>query len=486
MSETQNSNEQWRPRIPPERRWPVFGALMLVLLLAAMDQTIVSTALPRIVANLHGLSEYAWVATAYLLTSTVTLPLYGKLSDIFGRKRILVFGVVVFLIGSALCGISQNMTELILARGFQGIGAGALIPVVIATMADIFSPRERGRYQGLTGGIFALASVIGPFVGGFITDNASWRWVFFVNLPLGIAALVALSTLMPKYTMHSRGVKIDFAGAALLVVALCALLLGFNWAGTTYAWQSLPIISLFVVSAASFAGFAWRETHADDPIVELRLFRNPVVAVSSAVTALIGAAMYGGIFFLPLFVQDVLGHTAANSGSVMMPMMITLVIGSSLSGWMITKTGRYKRNAVIGAAIIPCGAALLLRLGLHSTSWDVALPMIVMGAGIGVGMSLYTTVVQNAVSMKQMGQATSAVSLFRQVGGMIGLAVFGSMATTNAVTSASARASFAASLHTVFFGVVIVAVCAAIGSWFLREIPLRHRSDDSPMPEPQL
>ena len=489
MNNQGNTDDQWRPRISREKRWPVFGALMLVMLLAAMDQTIVSTALPRIVGDLHGLSQYAWVATAYLLMSTITLPLYGKLSDIFGRKRILLFGVVVFLIGSALCGISQSMTELILARGFQGIGAGALMPVVVATMGDLFSPRERGRYQGLTGGVFAVASVIGPLVGGFITDNASWRWVFFVNLPLGIAALSALLVLMPSYGQHKQGVKIDFAGAALLVVALCTLLLGFNWAGTTYAWDSLPIVCLFGATAVALAGFVVRELRAPDPIVELRLFRNPIVLVSSLVTMLIGAAMFGGIFFLPLFVQDVLGRTAASSGTVMMPMMLTLVVGSFLSGMLITRSGRYKRNAVIGAAIIPVGAFLLLRLGLHSTSWDVALPMIVMGFGLGVGMSLYTTVVQNAVKPTQMGQATSTVTLFRQIGGMIGLAVFGSMMSgMTSVTAATAtvRASFAGSLHTVFIGVVIVALFAMIASWFLKEIPLRHRTDDAPAPEPPL
>ncbi len=427
MQDNDDKDAQWRPKISAEKRWTVFGSLMLVMLLAAMDQTIVSTAMPRIIGELHGLDHYSWVATSYLLLSTVTLPLYAKLSDIFGRKSVLLFSAWLcscWLRVLRLC--AQTMMQLIVARGFQGIGAGALMPIVMATMGDMFSPRERGRYQGFAGAVFAIASVAGPFLGGLITDHASWRWVFFVNLPLGIIAMIALVRLMPSYSgARWKDVKIDFVGAGFLVTGLTTLLLAFTWAGVSLPWSSPIILGLFAAFAVSLVGFIITELKVADPIIELRLFKNEIVVVSFLVTMLTNAAMMAGIFFLPLYMQEVLGQTAANSGTVMTPMMITLVIASTISGQFITRTGRYKRNAMIGSAILVGGAVQLMLLGVDSTSWDITLAMITLGLGIGVGSSLYTTVVQNAVKQTQMGQATGAVTLFRQIGGTIGLGVFG-------------------------------------------------------------
>lgn len=485
MQPNDDKDAQWRPKIAAEKRWPVFGSLMLVMLLAAMDQTIVSTAMPRIIGELQGLDHYSWVATSYLLLSTVTLPLYAKLSDVFGRKRILLFGVIVFLIGSVLCGFAQTMMQLILARGFQGIGAGALMPIVMATMGDMFSPRERGRYQGLAGAIFAFSSVAGPFLGGFITDHTSWRWVFLVNLPLGFIAMFALMRLMPSYASAKwKDVRIDFVGAGFLVVGLTSLLLGFTWSGVSLPWTSPVIIGLFAAFAVSLVGFVVTELKVADPILELRLFRNEIVFVSMLVTLLTNAAMMSGIFFLPLFMQEVLGQSASDSGTVMTPMMIALVIASTISGQFITRTGRYKRNAMLGSVILVAGTVQLLFLGVDSTTWNITLAMITMGLGIGVGSSLYTTVVQNAVKQTQMGQATGAVTLFRQIGGTVGLALFGSMVSTATIGGGAAKLAFAAALHHVFIGVVAVACLAMVVSWFLKEIPLQSRSDDDPPPPP--
>jgi EmrB/QacA subfamily drug resistance transporter len=485
MSDKEDKDAQWRPKISPEKRWTVFGSLMLVMLLAAMDQTIVSTAMPRIIGELNGLDHYSWVATAYLLLSTVTLPLYAKLSDTLGRKNILVFGVVVFMIGSALCGFANSMTGLIVARGFQGVGAGALMPVVMATMGDLFSPRERGRYQGLTGAIFAVASVVGPFLGGEITDHANWRWVFFVNLPFGILALAGLITLMPAVKVAKwKDIKIDFLGAGILVTTLTTMLLAFTWAGVSLPWSSPVIIWLLVASAVSLVAFIATELKVADPVLELRLFKNPIILVSFLVTMLTNISMFTGIFFLPLFMQEVLGQSASDSGTVMTPMMVTLVIASAISGQLITRTGRYKRNAVFGSALLAIGAALLLPLGLASTGWNVTLAIIVMGFGLGVGSSLYTTVVQNAVKPTQMGQATGAITLFRQIGGMLGLSLFGAMVNSAAGNSGDSKVAFASSLHGVFIGVAIIAVVAMVISWFLKEIPLQRRANDEPPPPP--
>ncbi len=409
----------------------MFGVLM-VMLLASLDQTIVSTAMPRVIADLHGFDRYTWVSTAYLLTSTVMVPIYGKLSDLFGRKPIFLFGVVVFLIGSALSGASQSMNQLIAFRALQGVGAGALMPIAIAIVGDLFTPRERGKWQGLTGGVWGISAIIGPTLGGWITQNASWRWVFYVNLPIGIAALLVLIFLMPTLRGRAKDVSIDYVGAALLVLGTVPLLLGFTFAGSQYDWLSPQIIGLFVGAFVALASFivyeAWLERRGGQPIIEPSLFKNSIFSVSTLVTMIFGMALFGGIFFIPLYVQGVVGSSATSSGLVLTPLMLTSVFGSVVSGQLVSRLGKYKWIAIMGMLVSVAGVLLLVRLNVNSTNNDVLLAMLVLGLGLGIGMSLYTLIVQNALPTK-IGQSTATLTFFRQIGGTIALAAMGSVMT---------------------------------------------------------
>ena len=409
----------------------MLGVLM-VMLLASLDQTIVSTAMPRVIADLHGFDRYTWVSTAYLLTSTVMVPIYGKLSDLYGRKPIFLFGVVVFLIGSALSGASQSMNQLIAFRALQGIGAGALMPIAIAIVGDLFTPRERGKWQGVTGGVWGISAIIGPTLGGWITQNASWRWVFYVNLPIGIAALLVLIFLMPTLRGRTKDVSIDYVGAALLVLGTVPLLLGFTWAGSQYDWLSVQIISLFAVAFVALTSFiiyeAWLERRGGQPIIEPSLFKNSIFSVSTLITTIFGMALFGSIFFIPLYVQGVVGTSATSSGLILTPLMLTSVVGSIVSGQLVSRVGRYKWIAILGMLVSVAGIVLLVRLNVNSTNNDVLLAMLVLGLGLGIGMSLYTLIVQNALPTK-IGQSTAALTFFRQIGGTIALAAMGSVMT---------------------------------------------------------
>lgn len=404
--------------------------VLLVMLLSSLDQTIVSTALPRIIGDLNGFTEYTWVSTAYLLTTTVTVPIYGKLSDIFGRKPIFIFGVVVFLIGSGLSGAAQTISQLIYFRAFQGIGAGALMPIAIAIVGDLFTPRERGKWQGVTGAVFGLSSIIGPLVGGWITDNTTWRWVFYVNLPVGITALLVLIFVMPTLRSSKKSTKIDYIGAALLIAGTVPLLLGFSWAGTQYDWNSPQIIGLFIGGGIGMIGFfayeMWLERSGGQPIIEPSLFRNDIFMISVIVTFLFGMAFFGSIFFIPLFAQDVLGVSATNSGLILTPLMVTAIIGSITSGQIISRFGKYKILAVTGLVIAGIGSYMLFHLDVNATQRDLTLSMLVVGLGMGFGMSLYTIIVQNALPQK-IGQATASLTFFRSIGGTIALAAMGSI-----------------------------------------------------------
>ncbi len=407
--------------------------VLIVMLLASLDQTIVSTAMPRVIADLQGFDRYTWVSTAYLLTSTVMVPIYGKLSDLFGRKPIFLFGVVVFLIGSALSGASQSMNELIAFRAFQGIGAGALMPIAIAIVGDLFTPRERGKWQGLTGGVWGLSAIIGPTLGGWITQNASWRWVFYVNLPIGIVAMLVLIFLMPTLRGKAKNISIDYIGAALLVLGTVPLLLGFTWAGTQYDWLSPQTIGLFVGAVIALTAFivyeAWLERRGGQPVIEPGLFKNSVFSVSTLVTMIFGMGLFGSIFFIPLFVQGVIGTSATNSGLILTPLLLTSVVGSVVSGQLVSRLGRYKWIAILGMVVSVAGTLLLVRLDVNATNNDVLLAMLVLGLGLGFGMSLYTLIVQNALPTK-IGQATAALTFFRQIGGTIALAAMGSVMTS--------------------------------------------------------
>jgi len=497
--------------MPTEGRSPrkrvIFGALMLVVLLAALDQTIVSTALPTIVGDLGGLSHLSWVVTAYLLASTVTGPLYGKFGDLYGRKVVLQTAIVIFLVGSALCGISQNMAELISFRALQGLGAGGLIVVSIAVIGDVIPPRDRGRYQGMFGAVFGVATVIGPLLGGFFVDNLSWRWIFYVNLPVGAVALFVIGTVF-----HSRGTRvehaIDYLGAALLAGALSAIVLFTSLGGTTYAWGSAPIILLAVLAVVLTALFPLAERRAAEPILPLSLFRLRVFAVCAGVGFIIGVAMFGTITFLPLFLQIVRGRSPTSSGLQLTPMMGGLLITSIASGQLISRFGRYKPFPIFGTAVMTAGMALLAQLNVHTTVLAVSLYMVVVGLGLGMVMQVLVLAVQNAVQPEVMGVATSATIMFRQIGGSVGIALFGAVfanrlhanlakllppgahgprtATPAIVKTLPPHVhalyvrAFADSLHPVFVVGAGIAVLSFLLTWMLREVPLRKTTEPVP------
>jgi EmrB/QacA subfamily drug resistance transporter len=422
-----------QPRYSRRDTLLTMAGVLMVMLLASLDQTIVSTAMPRVIADLKGFDEYTWVSTAYLLTSTVMVPIYGKLSDLLGRKPIFLFGVVVFLLGSALSGAAQSMNQLIIFRAFQGIGAGALMPIAVAIVGDLFTPRERGKWQGVTGAVWGFSAIVGPTAGGWITEHATWRWVFYVNVPVGIAALLVLIFLMPTLQGKAKEVSIDYIGAALLIVGTVPLLLGFTWAGTLYDWLSAQILSLFAVALVSLTLFVLYEARLErrggQPIIEPGLFKNSIFTVSTVTTIIFGVALFGGIFFIPLFVQGVVGASATNSGLILTPLMLTSIVGSVVSGQVVSRLGKYKWVAIIGMVISVIGTYLLVRLDVHSGNNDVLIAMLVLGLGMGFGMSLYTLIVQNALPQK-IGQATSALVFFRSIGGTIGLAAMGSVMTS--------------------------------------------------------
>jgi len=407
---------------------PVLVGLLLGMLLAALDQTVVGTAMPRVIADLGG-QNVTWVYTAYLLASTVGVPIYGKLSDIYGRRIFFIGGMVVFLLGSALSGASQNMTELIAFRAVQGLGAGALMPIAQAIIGDIFPPAERGKWQGIFTGVFGLATILGPILGGWITDNYSWRWVFYVNMPVGAVALIAAGLTLPR-TFNRRQHKVDYLGSATLVLWAVPLLLAVSLGGNganQYAWGSWQILSLFGVAVVALIAFLIIEFRATEPILNPRLFKNSIFTVAVAAMFLVSAGMFGAILYLPYFTQDVLLQKATNSGELLTPMMIGFIISSLVGGWLLSLTGRYKILALTGFAVATVGMFLLSRMTVNTTNPQLIVNMVITGLGIGVMMSLFTIIVQNAFPLKQIGEVTAALSFFRSMGGTIGLAVFGAV-----------------------------------------------------------
>jgi EmrB/QacA subfamily drug resistance transporter len=420
------------------RRETIFTmvGVLCVVFLSMLDQTIVSTAMPRIIADLQGFDLIVWVTTAYLLTSTVPIPIYGKLSDLFGRKPIMLVGIVVFLAGSALSGAAQTMNQLIAFRAIQGLGAAALQPIAISIIGDLFPPRERGKWQGVSGSIYALAAILGPLAGGWITDNTTWRWVFYLNVPVGIIALLVLIFLMPALRSKVGQVTIDYVGAALLILGTVPLLLAFTLAGSQYAWLSPQILGLFggaAVALIALVFYAARlERRGKDPVFEPGLITNSVriYGVSLLVTVIFSVSLYGTAFAIPLFAQGVLGTSATNSGLVLVPFMLTSIGGSILSGLALTLTGKYKWIALLGLGIDIAGTLLLVRLDASSSYGQLLVAMLVLGIGVGSGLAVYTTVVQN-VYPKKIGAASSTLVFFRQLGGTIGLAAMGSVLVTS-------------------------------------------------------
>ena len=410
------------------RLFSILIGVILGMLLAALDQTIVGTALPHIVASLGGLDHYAWVVTAYLLASTVSIPIWGKLSDIYGRRTFFILGMVIFLIGSALAGTSQNMTQLIIYRGIQGLGAGAMMPIAMAIIGDLFPPAERGKWQGLIVAVFGLASIVGPTLGGWITDNWGWRWVFYVNMPVGVIAILTAGFVMPKLVIRRQHI-IDYLGVVTLVAGTVPLLLAFSWAGTQYAWGSWQIISLFSFSVVMLITFFLVEMRATEPIISPQLFKNSIFTVSTIAMFLVSAGMFGAILYLPLFVQGVLGNTATDSGLVLTPLMLGFMFSSIVGGQLLSRTGRYKILAMIGFTIAAIGMFMLSRMTPNTSQGEVVRNMLVTGLGIGVMMSLFTIVVQNAFPYRQLGEVTASLTFFRSIGSTMGVAVMGTIMT---------------------------------------------------------
>jgi EmrB/QacA subfamily drug resistance transporter len=484
----------------PPRIRVVFGALLLVLLLASLDQTIVSTALPTIVGDLGGIDHLSWVVTAYLLTATVSGPIYGKLGDLYGRKLVLQAAIAIFLVGSALCGLSQNMGELIAFRAVQGIGAGGLIITTIAIIGDVVAPRDRGRYQGFFGAVFGFATVIGPLLGGFFVDNLSWRWIFYVNLPIGIVAFVVIGAVFHAPSERVRH-AVDWLGATLLAGGLSALVLFISLGGTTYPWGSPEIVGLAALAAVLLPLFVFAESRAAEPIVPLALFRNRIFVAASAIGFVIGLALFGAIVYMPLYLQIVKGEGATNSGLQLTPMMLGLLLTSIASGFLISRFGRYKPFPIVGTVIMTAGLVLLWRLGPGSSLLNASVDMLVVGLGIGMVMQVLVLAVQNSVEHQFLGVATSGAILFRQIGGSIGIALFGAVfanrlhshlaeqlpgVTLPKTPSPKVIQSLPPSMHhayalavsdslrPVFLIGAVIGVAAFLLTWLLSEMPLRR------------
>jgi EmrB/QacA subfamily drug resistance transporter len=488
-----------------------FSGVMLGLFLAALDQTIVATALPRIASELHSFDHFSWVVTAYLITSTVSVPLYGKLSDIHGRRKLFFVAVSIFLVGSILCGAAQTMTQLVFFRGLQGLGAGGLIPLAVASIGDLFSPRERPRWQGFTAAVWALASIAAPLLGGFFTDSVTWRWIFWINVPLGLLALgvVAVTLHVP---FHRRDHRIDYLGAVTLSVAVVSLLLVAVWGGQTYSWGSPPIVALAVAGVVFTVLFLAIETRAAEALLPLKLFRNPIFVVSNTAVLFVAAGMFGAIVFIPLFVQGVIGSSATRSGVALIPFMLGWAVTSLISGHLISRTGRYRAFPIGGTAVVLLGFWLLTRMDAGTSNLVVIADMSVIGLGMGLTYQTYVLAVQNTVPSSELGIATASVQFFRSIGAVFSVAALGAILNARLATElprwlgndagkvnpqrllqspdavrdlpaplvAGVRQALASSLHTVFMACLPVVVLALVASFLLRDVPLRTTADFDP------
>lgn len=472
----------------------VFSGIMLGMLLAAIDQTIVATALPTIVGDLGGLDHLAWVVTAYLLAETVSTPLWGKLGDLYGRKRLFQAAILVFLGGSVLAGLSTSMGMLIAFRGVQGVGAGGLIVLAQAIIADVVSPRDRGRYQGFFGAVFGTASVVGPLTGGFLTDHLSWRWVFYVNIPLAAIALLVTSAVLPASTRRPQA-RVDWTGTALLAAAISCFVLLTTWGGTEYAWSSPVIVGLGLATLVLGALLVAVERRAPEPALPLRLFRLRTFNVAGGVSLILGLAMFGSITYLPTFLQVANGSSASDSGLLLVPLMLGLLAASMFAGQITSRTGRYRIFPILGMAVAALAMFMLSTLDTDSSRWESGAYMIMLGAGIGFTMQTLVLATQNEAPAEDLGVATSTITFFRAVGGSVGVALFGALFSSRlgdllggaaptgltpeeigqlpAAEQARMAGAFADAITGVFLYAVPVLVVGFLLTHLLRENPLR-------------
>jgi EmrB/QacA subfamily drug resistance transporter len=484
------------------------------MLVAATNQTIVSPAMPVIVAELGGIEHYGWIATSALLAVAVSVPVVGKLSDIYGRHGFYIAGLIIFMLGSILAGTTQGFWWLVGARAIQGLGLGALMSLSLTILGDIVSPRERGKYMGYMGGVFGIAVIAGPLAGGWITDSFSWRWLFFVNLPIGVAALAFIATFFHLPHVPRRH-SVDHTGFVTLGLGLSTVLLATSWGGTRYPWDSWQIVFLYIAAAVTLVGFVINVNRAEEPVVPLRLWKNSVFTLSNVSNMAVAMAMYGAVFFIPLYAQGVIGVSVSNSGALLIPLMLSAIALSILVGRLNSRTGRYKEYVLAGLTVMGAGYFLLTRLGYDSTQTDLTVAMVVLGLGLGAVLQTYILIVQNATPRRDLGIATSITQLTRSMGATFGTAIFGTVMSSrmkteipkhlppeapngsqvkrfssgNAVGSlldsstlgqlppaiaTGIREGLAAAMHSVFLvGLVIIAI-ALVGSIFIKEVPLRN------------
>jgi EmrB/QacA subfamily drug resistance transporter len=459
-----------------------FAGLLLAMLLASLDQTIVATALPTIVRDLGGIGDLSWVVTAYLLAATVSMPLWGRMSDLYGRKRLFQGAIVIFLVGSALSGAAQTLGELIAARALQGLGAGGLMTLAMAIVADIIAPRERGRYQGYIQMVFVVASVAGPLLGGLFTDEVSWRWVFYVNLPIGLVALAVISTQL-RLAVERQQHRIDYLGGALLAGALTAILLVTTWGGRQYAWDSGVIVGLGLGGIALLAAFVVRERRAAEPVLPLRLFRERVFVVVAATLFLTTCAFFAAIVFLPLFLQVVTGASAIGSGLLLLPLLVAGTTTTALVGRVVTRTGHYKAFPAVGLVLMAVGLLLLAQMDASTSRVTAGVYMVVFGVGFGGVSQILVLAIQNAVDRRDIGIATASANLFRALGGSVGVAVFGAIFAGQLDPALPRAESVANALDTVWLVAAPIALAGFLVVLLLREVPLRQAQQAPPKRE---